>query len=91
MMTSKDAAKIAKALGDPTRLAIYSQIAKAGELFCGEIVKVQPVSPGTISHHLKVLAELSLIKARKDGLNVFYRSLPETLAKYQKYLASLNS
>ena len=90
-LTSNNAAKIAKALGDPTRLAIYAQIAKADELFCGEIVKVQPVSAGTISHHLKVLSELNLVTARKDGLNVFYRAVPETLGKYREYLSSLNS
>ena len=90
-LTSKDAAKIAKALGDPTRLAIYAQIAKADELFCGEIVEVQAVSPGTISHHLKVLSELNLITARRDGLNIFYRAVPETLGKYREYLSSLNS
>lgn len=89
MMKDQQAAQIAKALGDPNRLAIYKQVARADELFCGEICSMHTISPATISHHLKVLTELGLITSRKEGLNVYYRSVPETMTRYQQYLAQL--
>ncbi len=84
-------AQIGKALGDPNRLAIYTQIAEHDELCCGEICAKHTISPATLSHHLKVLAELGLITSRKDGLNVFYRAVPQRLASYLKYLGGITS
>ena len=88
-LTDKEAAQIAKALGDPNRLAIYGQIAQADELYCGEMECRSQISPATISHHLKVLTDLGLVTSRKEGLNVYYRSQPETIAAYRKYLTEL--
>ena len=88
-LTDKEAAQIAKALGDPNRLAIYAQIAQGEELYCGEICERHTISPATISHHLKVLTDLGLVTSRKEGLNVYYRSQPEKIAAYRKYLTEL--
>jgi ArsR family transcriptional regulator len=88
-MKDDEVAQIARALGDPNRLAIYMQIAQHDELFCGEMHAKHAISAATLSHHLKVLADLGLITSRKDGLNVFYRILPEKLAAYVKYLAAI--
>jgi ArsR family transcriptional regulator len=71
------------------RFAIYSQIAQSGELFCGEMCAKHTISPGTLSHRLKILTELGLITSRKEGLNVFYRGVPETFAAYLKYLTGM--
>jgi ArsR family transcriptional regulator len=90
-LTDSKAAQIGRALGDPNRLAIYTQIAQSEELFCGEMHGKHEISPGTLSHHLKVLTELNLITSRKEGLNVYYRSVPETLAAYRKYLAGIGT
>src|ERR1700761_3037840 len=88
-MTEDEVAQIGKALGDPHRLAIYTQIAQHDELYCGEILAKQSISAPTLSHHLKVMADLGLITARKDGLNIFYRAVPGKFAAYLKYLARL--
>lgn len=90
-LKEKDAAQIAKALGDPKRFSIYKQIAQNDEVYCGEICEKHAVSPGTVSHHLKVLTDLGLITSRKEGLNVYYRSVPETFAAYVRYLKEMNS
>jgi ArsR family transcriptional regulator len=89
-MTESDVASIGKALGDPNRLAIYTQIASCDELFCGEMEAKHTISPATLSHHLKVLADLGLITSRKEGLHVYYRALPEKLACYVDYLSSMS-
>jgi len=90
-MTDVEVAQIGKALGDPNRLAIYTQIAQHDELFCGEMHAKHTISAPTLSHHLKVLTDLGLITSRKDGLNVFYRSVPERLTNYLKYLSRIES
>jgi ArsR family transcriptional regulator len=90
-MKEKEAAQIARALGDPHRFAIYTQIAKSDELFCGEMCVKHEISPGTLTHHLKILTELKLITSRKEGLNVYYRSVPGTFAAYLAYLATLSA
>lgn len=84
-----EAAQIGKALGDPNRLSIYTQIAQHEELYCGEIHAKHAISAPTLSHHLKVLADLGLITSRKDGLNVYYRVVPEKFLAYLKYLSGI--
>jgi ArsR family transcriptional regulator len=86
-MKDDEVAQIARALGDPNRLAIFTQIAQHDELFCGEMHAKHAISAATLSHHLKVLADLELIASRKDGLNVYYRAVPEKFEAYLKYLA----
>src|ERR1700742_5016924 len=88
-ITDDEAAQIGRALGDPNRLAIYTQIAQSDELFCGEMHAKHVISPPTLSHHLKVLTDLGLITSRKDGLNVYYRVIPERFAAYLKFLTGI--
>jgi ArsR family transcriptional regulator len=90
-MTDDEVAQIGRALGDPNRLAIYTQIAQHDELFCGEMHAKHVISAATLSHHLKVLHELGLITSRKEGLNVYYRTVPEKFAGYLKYLGGIGS
>jgi ArsR family transcriptional regulator len=85
-MKEKEAAQVAKALGDPTRFSIYQQIAQGEEIYCGEICARHSISPGTVSHHLKILTHLGLIASRKEGLNVYYRTIPDTFSGYLEYL-----
>ncbi len=88
-MTDDEVAQIGKALGDPNRLAIYTQIAQNDELFCGEMHAKHAISLPTLSHHLKVLTDLGLIAFRKDGLNVYYHAVPERLTEYIQYLTRM--
>jgi ArsR family transcriptional regulator len=88
-MTDDEVAQMGKALGDPNRLAIYTQIAQRDELFCGEMHAKHVISAPTLSHHLKVLTDVGLITFRKDGLNVYYRAVPEKFAAYLRYLARI--
>ena len=89
-MTDDEVAQIGRALGDPNRLAIYTQIAQHDELFCGEMHAKHTISAPTLSHHLKVLTELGLITSRKEGLNVYYRAIPEKFAGYLQYLSNIS-
>jgi ArsR family transcriptional regulator len=87
--TDDEAAQIGKALGDPNRLAIYTQIAQHDEIYCGEMHAKHEISLATLSHHLKVLTDLGLVTSRKEGLNVYYRVVPERFAEYLKFLSKI--
>jgi ArsR family transcriptional regulator len=87
-ISASEAALIGKALGDPTRLSIYSHIANRGqELFCGELGDCHVLSMATISHHLRVLTQAGLISSRRSAQHIFYRALPGRLVEYRRYLA----
>lgn len=88
-MTKKELAKISKALSDPTRLQIYEAISSRPEMFCGQLMKKCPLTPGTISHHLKILAEANLIKSRREGQFIYNRVRPGTMREYTRVLGRM--
>jgi ArsR family transcriptional regulator len=89
-MDTSEVAKISKALADPTRLQIYEEIAAHPDIYCGEIIEKYELSPGTVSHHLKILLEAGLIDCRKDGQFVHNRALTETIREYTQALSRLS-
>lgn len=60
-----------KALGDQTRAKILYALSK-GELCVCDISVLMNMSGSAISHHLRVLRSLRLVKHRKEGRMVFY-------------------
>jgi ArsR family transcriptional regulator len=88
-MNRKELARISKALSDPARLRIYETISSRPEMFCGELAKKLSLTPGTISHHLKILAEANLIECRRKGQFIYNRTLPETIREYTLALTNL--
>ena len=81
-MTEQQFQRVAKALADGRRFAIYERIAATPELACQRMSECFPVSQATVSHHLKELAVAGLVESRREGQFVFYRALPETLNAY---------
>lgn len=63
--------KIYKALADRTRLRILNMLKKRAMCVC-EITEVLQLSQSTVSGHLRVLKEASIVEARKDGLWIEY-------------------
>jgi len=90
-MKKKELARISKALCDPTRLRIYEAISTRREVFCGELVEKHRLTPGTVSHHLKILADAKLIECRREGQFIYNRSLPETIRDYSLALTKIAS
>jgi ArsR family transcriptional regulator len=81
--------RISKALGDQTRLMIYEAIACCEEMNCGQIVSLQGVTPATVSHHLKTLADAGLIETRREGQFVYNKAIPATMEDYVRSLAAI--
>jgi len=64
-MDKEELTKISRALADKNRLRIYEAIAMRDWVDCGELVNRAGLAPGTVSHHLKVLAGAHLIVRRR--------------------------
>lgn len=63
-----------KALGDATRVLILNQLATAGRpMTVGEIVEAVDVGQSTVSHHLKLLAEVGFVQLERRGNASLYR------------------
>jgi DNA-binding transcriptional ArsR family regulator len=60
-----------KALADPTRLRILALLFK-GERGVGDLADHLAVSQSAVSHQLRILRTLDIVRYRKDGREVFY-------------------
>ena len=72
------------ALGDPTRRAIFEQLAE-GPKPVGELAKVLPVSRPAVSQHLKVLKSAGLVSDRPLGTRRVYRIDPAGMVALRAY------
>jgi len=81
--------RISKALGDQTRLMIYEAIAACDQMNCSDIASLQGVTPATVSHHLKTLADAGLIHTRREGQFIYNKAVPETMDEYVRSLSAI--
>lgn len=58
-------------LGDPTRLRMMSALA-ISELCVADLAVAVALSESAVSHQLRLLKNLSLVRSRRDGRRVFY-------------------
>ncbi|HWN81540.1 MAG TPA: metalloregulator ArsR/SmtB family transcription factor [Candidatus Udaeobacter sp.] len=85
----QELARLAKAIGHPTRVAILRFLCTCGGCICGGIVDQLPFAQATISQHLKVLKEAGLIQGEIDGPAVCYCPDPQAIARLKTLLATL--
>jgi len=64
-------AKRFKALAEPSRLSILSEL-RSGELCVNEIVERTGMSQAVASKHLRILHERGFVARRRDGVFVIY-------------------
>lgn len=69
--TIERAAEVLRALGDPTRLRIARALA-AEELCVCDIAYLLGLSQPTVSHSLRALRQLRLVRHRRDGKIAYY-------------------
>jgi DNA-binding transcriptional ArsR family regulator len=60
-----------RALGDPTRVRILDVLSH-GELCVCDLAAVLSLSQSAVSHQLRLLRALRLVRARREGRMVFY-------------------
>ena len=81
----KKKAAILKALAHETRLIIIDNLAKGPMCVC-EINKLFNLDQSTVSKHLLVLKNASIITDEKRGMNVFYTLRTPCILTYFKCL-----
>ena len=77
---------VLRALGDPTRRALFERIASS-EMRVAELTRESGVTQGAVSQHLKQLKQAGLVLERPEGRNVFYRARPDGLAPLFDWLS----
>ena len=70
---------IFKALGDPTRRALFERLSREGELTVHALTVPSGVSQPAVSKHLNGLKLAGLVRDRRDGRETYYRAMPEGL------------
>ncbi len=60
-----------KALGDPTRLRMLMALA-GGEMCVCDLAAFLGLTESAISHHLRRLKDLALVKSRREGQVLYY-------------------
>jgi DNA-binding transcriptional ArsR family regulator len=73
------------ALGDPTRRAIFEQLAESPSPV-GVLAERLPVSRPAVSQHLRVLKDAGLVTDHRDGTRRIYRLDPNGVADLRDYL-----
>jgi DNA-binding transcriptional ArsR family regulator len=73
------------ALGDPTRRAIFEQLADRPRSV-GELAGALPVSRPAVSQHLKVLKEAGLVVDEPVGTRRIYQLDPDGVGALRAYL-----
>lgn len=69
--TLYDLAELFKVFGDSGRIKILYALFES-ELCVGDIAQLLSLTQTAVSHQLRILKANKLVKARKDGKNVFY-------------------
>ncbi len=66
-----DLAELFRAFSDPSRLRIISALVNQ-EMNVGSIADMVGLSESATSHHLRGLRQMRMVRARKEGRQVFY-------------------
>jgi DNA-binding transcriptional ArsR family regulator len=70
--TAAHVAELFRSFSDTSRVRILSAIA-AQELNVGTLAKIVGISESAVSHHMRGLRQMGLVKSRRDGKEVYYR------------------
>ena len=81
-------ARLFQALSDPTRLDILSLLSDGAINVSGMVARLGCAQPA-VSRHLRVLREAALIRDHRQGKEVEYSLVTETLAAAAEHLSKL--
>jgi ArsR family transcriptional regulator, lead/cadmium/zinc/bismuth-responsive transcriptional repressor len=75
-------AEILRALGDPTRLQLVALLALEDEFCVCDLAALSGVSQSGVSHSLRTLRQLGLVRYRKVGRIAYYRLQDDHIAHF---------
>jgi len=83
---NRGADHVFRALADPTRRAIFEQLARQGEQTVHALTRYAGVSQPAVSKHLAILKRAKLVRHRCEGRETHYRAQPDALAPIADWL-----
>lgn len=88
-MGNIDYVLICKALADSNRLQIIELLSEGEKCGCRLLDQFNITQP-TLSHHMRILCECSLVDIRKDGKWCNYSLNRETLEEFKDFVVGLS-
>lgn len=73
------------AIAEPRRRAIFELVC-GEEMAVGEVASTLDLDQPSVSKHLRVLREVHLVRARRDGRRRLYSADPEALAPVEAWM-----
>lgn len=70
--TAAQMAELFSTMSDASRVRIVAALSAAEEMNVGDIAEAVGISHSAVSHHLRHLRQMRLVRARKDGRYVYY-------------------
>ncbi len=70
-LTAARIAQLFSALSDTSRIRIISALTE-GEMNVGALAEIVNISESAVSHHMRNLRQMRLVRGRKNGRYVFY-------------------
>ena len=87
-LTSAEFSAVARALADPRRYSILTDIAASSDpLPCCELLEAQNISAATISHHIKEGESVGLIEIARQGKFALLRFQRDRFDAYLRQLS----
>ena len=76
-------ARLFKVLADPTRLRILSRLTEKGcaPMTVNDLTVMSGLAQPTVSHHLKLLSDVGLVKKVRAGRAITHQICPEPFAQ----------
>ena len=90
VINEKNTALIFKAFCDENRIRILN-ILSSGEKCASKLLEALSVTQPTLSHHMKILCDSGVVKARKEGKWMHYSLSQEGLKVAEEYLGILKN
>jgi ArsR family transcriptional regulator, lead/cadmium/zinc/bismuth-responsive transcriptional repressor len=78
--TAARLAEIFRSLSDPSRIRIISALYSSKEMNVGALSAAAGISESAVSHHLRGLRQMGLVRARKEGRQVYYALADDHIA-----------
>ncbi len=72
-------AALFKLLGDESRCTMLRALSRSHELCVCDLAEITDLSLPTVSHHLRKLREMKVVRSRREGKLVFYQLADERI------------
>lgn len=87
-LNAQQTARLFKTLCDENRVQIVRLLVN-GEMCACQLLDLLQIGQPTLSHHMKILCEGGIVRARKEGKWMHYSLCPEGVQKMHAFLNGL--